>query len=71
LDINDLRAQRITRKVCEVIVKDCHPLSVAEYVGFNYVLKALEPRYNCPSREYITGCIIPKICGGIKNVRYM
>ena len=31
-DINDPRAQRITRKVDKIIAKDCHPLSVVEDV---------------------------------------
>ena len=66
-DINDPRAQRITRKVGEMIAIDCHPLSVAEDVGFNRVLKALEPRYNCPSRRYFTDSVIPKICSGMKE----
>jgi len=66
-DINDPGAQRITRKVGEMIAIDCHLLSVAEYVGLNWVLKALEPRYNCPSRKYITDCVIPKIFGGMKE----
>lgn len=66
-DINDPRAQRITRQVGEMIAIDCHPLSVAEDVGFNRVLKALEPRYNCPSRKYFSERVIPKICGGMKK----
>ena len=49
-----------------MIAIDCHPLSVAEDVHFNRVLKALEPRYNCPSRKYITDCVIPEIFGGMK-----
>ena len=65
-DINDPRAQRITRKVAEMIAIDCHPLSVAEDVGFNRVLRALEPRYNCPSRKYFTECVIPKSCSARK-----
>ena len=46
---------------------DCHPLSVTEDVGFNRVLKTLEPRYNCPSRKYFTDSAIPKICNGMKE----
>ena len=34
LGINDPKAQRITRKVDEMIAIDCHLLSVAEDVGF-------------------------------------
>ena len=66
-DINDPRAQKITRKVGEMVAIDCHPLSVTEDVGFTRVLKALEPRYNCPSRKYFTECIIPRICSEMKE----
>ena len=66
-DINDPRAQRITRRVGEMLAIDCHPLSVTEDVGFNRVLKTLEPRYNCPSRKYFTDSVIPKICNGMKE----
>ena len=66
-DINDPKAQRITRKVGEMVAIDCHPLSVVEDVGFRRILKALEPRYTCPSRKYYTDNVIPKICSGMKD----
>jgi len=53
--------------VGEVIAIDYHPLSVAEDVGINQVLKALEPRCNCPSRKYFTNIVIQKICDGRKE----
>ena len=51
----------------EMIAINCHPLSVAKDVGFNRVLRALEPRYNCPSRKYFTECVIPKVRSGMKE----
>ena len=66
-DINDSRAQKIIRKVGEMVAIDCHPLSVTEDVGFTRVLKALEPRYNCPSRKYFMECFIPRVCSGMKE----
>ena len=59
---DDPRAQRITRRVGEIVAIDCHPLSVTEDVGFNRVLRTLEPRYNCPGRKYFMECVVPKIC---------
>ena len=50
-----------------MIAIENHPLSIAEDIEFNRVLKALEPRYKCPSRKYFAECIIPKICGGMKE----
>ena len=38
-DINDPRAQRIMRRVGEMLAIDCHPLSVTEDVRFNQVQK--------------------------------
>ena len=66
-DINDPKAQKITRKVGEMVAIDCHPLSVIEDVGFRCILNALEPRYTCPSRKYYTDTIIPKIFSGMKD----
>lgn len=49
-----------------MITTDYHPLSVAEDIGFNQVLR---PRHNCPRRNYFTECVISEICGGmIKEV---
>ena len=50
------------------IAIDNHPLSVAEDVGLNQVLKALELRYNCPCRKYFTDSVISKICEGPHGV---
>ena len=65
-DINDQKAQRVHRRIGEMIAVDCQPLSVVEDVGFKQVLRTLEPRYQCPSRKYYTETIIPKICKGMK-----
>jgi len=42
MDINDPRAQRVTRKVGEIIAIDCHTLSVVEDVSFNRVLTQVQ-----------------------------
>lgn len=66
-DINDHRAQKVHRKVGEMLAIDCQPISMVEDVGFKQVLKTLEPRYQCPSRRYFTETIIPKIYAGMKE----
>ena len=66
-DINDPKAQRITRKVGEMVAIDCHHLSVVEEVGFRRILDVLEPRYTCPSCKYYTDTTIPKIFSGMKD----
>ena len=65
-DINDHKAQRVHRKIGEMIAVDCQPLSVVEDVGFKQVLRTPEPRYQCPSRKYYTETVIPKIYKGMK-----
>jgi len=49
-DINNSRAQRVHRRIGEMIAIDCQPFSVVEDVGFTRSLKQLEPRYSLPSR---------------------
>ena len=66
-DINDQRAQRVYRKIGEMVAIDCQPISMVEDVGFRQALKLLEPRYQCPSRKYFTETIIPKIYSGMKE----
>jgi len=66
-DINDHKAQRVHRRIGEMIAIDCQPLSVVDDFGFRQVLRTLEPRYNCPSRKYYTETIIPKIYEGMKT----
>ena len=43
------------------IANDCHTSSVVEDVWFTGVLKALKPKYNCPSSKYFTKLVIPKL----------
>ena len=66
-DINDHRAQKVHRKVGEMLAIDCQPISMVEDVAFRQVLKMLEPRYQCPSRKYFTETIIPKIYAGMRE----
>ena len=57
-DINDARAQRIHRRIGEMIALDCEPFSVVKDQGFKQLIRELEPRYTLPSRKYFTECII-------------
>ena len=55
------------RRLGEMIAINCYPLSVTEDIGFTQVLKALESRYNRPSRKYFTECNIPRFVLGMKE----
>ena len=65
-DINDPRAQRIHRRVTEMICLDAQPFSIVDDSGFTQLVHELEPRYSLPSRKYITENILPQIYGGVK-----
>ena len=69
-DINDVRSQRVHKRIGEMLAVDCQPLSMVEDIGFKRVLQTLEPRYKCPSRKYYTDTIIPKIYTGMKDEVY-
>ena len=60
-DVNDAQAQTIHRRIAEMIALDCQPFSIVQDHGFAQLLKALEPRYSLPSRQYITETIIPQV----------
>lgn len=64
-DINDHCAQKIHRKIGKMVALDCQPLSIVDDRGFKAVLNALEPRYNLPSRRYITENVLSRIQTGI------
>ena len=59
------RAQRVQRRIGEMIAIDCQLFSVVEDVGFTRLLKQLEPRYSLPSRRYITEVILLRIHQGV------
>ena len=55
---NDAKALRVSRRISEMIAIDCQPLSIVSDTGFVRLLNALEPRYQIPSRKYITDTVI-------------
>ena len=61
------RAIQITEALTHFITLDDQPLSVVDNVGFRRLLKVLEPRYEIPSRLYITDLMLPKVYDKVKN----
>ena len=61
------RAIKITEALTHFITLDDQPLSVVDNVGFRRLLKVLEPRYEIPSRLYITDLMLPKVYDKVKN----
>lgn len=65
--INDSRALVIHKRIGELIALDYQPFSIVEDEGCKNLLYSLEgPRYNIPSRRYVTETVMPKILAGIK-----
>ncbi|KAL1252259.1 hypothetical protein QQF64_020055 [Cirrhinus molitorella] len=55
------RAVKITQAIIEYIALSDQPLSEVENVGFLHLLHVLEPRYDVPSRRYMTDTELPKL----------
>ncbi|XP_018574457.1 zinc finger BED domain-containing protein 4-like [Anoplophora glabripennis] len=60
-DINDTKAKKYNYLIAEVIALDNELLSIVERVGFKRLLQQALPRYEMPSRTYITQKIVPDI----------
>ncbi|KAL1249064.1 hypothetical protein QQF64_022382 [Cirrhinus molitorella] len=61
------RSIKITEALTHFIALDDQPLSVVDNVGFRRLLGVLEPRYDIPSRPYITDVMLPKVYDEVKN----
>ena len=55
------KAKEITEHIAHFIVLDDQPLSVVNNVGFRRLINHLEPRYEMPSRSYVTETVIPNL----------
>uniref|UniRef100_A0A8C5PW74 BED-type domain-containing protein n=1 Tax=Leptobrachium leishanense TaxID=445787 RepID=A0A8C5PW74_9ANUR len=61
------RAIKITEVLTQFIVLDDQPLSVVDNLGFRRLLNLLEPKYEIPSRRYVTDVILPQIHDTVKK----
>ena len=52
-----------------MIAIDCQPVSIVKDIGFNFFVKAIEPRYTIPSRNYFSEVVIPRIHDGVSQSR--
>lgn len=58
---DDARSKDISIAIGEMIALDNQPLSIVENTGFRNLMKKLKPKYNLPSRKYLTENIIPHL----------
>lgn len=59
-DRGSKRWNSVTDAVTFHLVKDLCPVRTVEGVGFNKMLKVLDPRYELPSRKYFSNTAIPR-----------
>lgn len=60
------RAKKITEALTQYIALDDQPISVVDDIGFQRLIDVLEPRYELPSRRYITDVMLPKVFDVVK-----
>lgn len=65
--INDPRAQAIHKTTAEMIAVDNQPLSILEDQGFSRLMSLLKPKYQVPSRKYMSETVIPKVYEQLKK----
>ncbi|KAK0154005.1 Zinc finger BED domain-containing protein 4 [Merluccius polli] len=58
---DNVKAKGITEKLLNFIVLDDQPLSVVENEGFRSLVEHLQPRYNLPSRKYLSETALPEL----------
>ncbi|KAM4795879.1 zinc finger BED domain-containing protein 4-like [Rhinophrynus dorsalis] len=61
------RAIKITEALVHFIVLDDQPLSVVENKGFQRLVNVLEPKYDMPSRRYVTDVVLPQVHDQVKK----
>lgn len=67
-DTTDSRAKEIHKAVAEMIAVDNQPISMLENNGFQRLIHTLKPKYQIPSRKYMSEVIIPEVYTKVKNV---
>ncbi|KAJ8271074.1 hypothetical protein GJAV_G00122450 [Gymnothorax javanicus] len=61
------KARMITQRLTDLIALDDQPISVVENTGFRRLLEFLEPRYELPSRHFITSTAIPQLYNKVRT----
>ena len=60
-------AKHITEKIIEFIALDIQPISVVEDKGFRRLLEFLNPRYDLPSRHYLSDTALPEMYSKVRD----
>lgn len=68
--IDDPRSKQIHRAIAEMIAVDNQPTSVVDDAGFNRLMAVLKPKYQIPSRKYITETVLVEIYDQLKKMIY-
>ena len=60
-DINDPRADKVSRAIMNTMAKDAEPFRLVEREGFKDLIGLLAPSYVLPSRTYFSRTLMPKM----------
>ncbi|GBP67491.1 Zinc finger BED domain-containing protein 4 [Eumeta japonica] len=66
-DTTDSRAKEIHKVVAEMIALDNQLISMLENNGFQRLMNILKPKYQIPSRKYMSEVVIPEVYTKVKN----
>ena len=55
------RAKEISKRIGKMIALDNEPFTMVNHIGFNRLMKLLEPRYQLPSDKYFSETLIPEM----------
>ena len=64
------RWRSLTDSICYFVAKDMQPFQMVSDPGFRQLLKALEPRYECPDRKTISTIYMPRLYAREKGARW-
>lgn len=55
-----------TRRLAEMIATDMEPYSIVDKIGFRRFAKSLQPKYEMPSRRYMSDTAIPEMYSAVR-----
>ena len=59
--------QSLVKAVCNYVTSGLAPIFTVDKPAFRQLLKALDPRFNCPSRNHFSSVVIPEMYSDMKS----
>ena len=64
---NSMKKKELDKRVAAFIAKDMRPISTVDGEGFRELIKCLDPRYQLPSRQYLSQKLIPEAKDAVRT----